>query len=108
MTDRVRRYRGNRKPRSRGSLWAAACGAGSIVMFAFALFASARTQGASANVIGGLCVLAMLVAIVALVYGVRFFKNENFDKLSRVLGVVVPFLATFGWIMLYCIGIFIG
>ena len=35
-------------------------------------------------------------------------KNENFDKVSRILGVVVPAVAAALWVLLYIIGILMG
>lgn len=35
-------------------------------------------------------------------------RNDNFEKISRILGVVVPAIATACWVILYCIGILIG
>ena len=52
--------------------------------------------------------MIMIVTIVALIRGVQVSKNENFDKVSRILGVVVPAVAAALWVLLYIIGILMG
>ncbi|MDD6194831.1 MAG: hypothetical protein PUB19_08030 [Lachnospiraceae bacterium] len=102
-----RRYR-EKKPLSTESIVASVVGGVSILFYLFTLLFVAGTEGTVANVFGGVSVLAMIVTIVALVQGAKVRKNDNFDKVSRVLGVVVPALGAALWVILYMIGILMG
>ena len=102
-----RRYR-EKKPLSTESVIVAVVGGVSILLYLFMLLFVAGSEGTVANVFGGVSVLVMIASIVALVRGIRISKNDNFDKVSRVLGVIVPALGTASWVILYIIGILMG
>lgn len=102
-----RRYR-DKKPFSTESVVQIVIGGVSILAFLAILLLAARTEGTIANFFGGASVLIMIVTIVALIRGVQVSKNENFDKVSRILGVVVPAVAAALWVLLYIIGILMG
>ncbi|MBC5685694.1 hypothetical protein H8R94_03525 [Roseburia sp. NSJ-9] len=108
MNRRSRRYSGKKKPLSTPSIGAALGAAASLLILVLALFIAANTDGSSANIIGGISVLAMILAIATCVAGAHMARNDNFEKISRILGVVVPAIATACWVILYCIGILIG
>lgn len=108
MNRRSRRYSGQKKPLSTPSIGAALGAVASLLILVLALFIAANTDGSSANIIGGISVLAMILAIATCVAGAHMARNDNFEKISRILGVVVPAIATACWVILYCIGILIG
>ena len=94
MNRRSRRYSGQKKPLSTPSIGAALGAAASLLILVLALFIAANTDGSSANIIGGISVLAMILAIATCVTGAHMARNDNFEKISRILGVVVPAIAT--------------
>ena len=102
-----RKYR-EKKPQATESIISAAIGGASILLFLFILLFVAGTEGTVANVFGGVSVLAMFISLVALVRGAKMSKNDNFDKISRVLGVAVPAVGASLWVLLYIIGILMG
>ena len=104
MNRRNKRYSGQKKPLSTPSIGAAIGGVASLLVMVLALLVASRTDGASANIVGGICVLAMIFSVVVCVVGTRMLRNDNFEKISRMVGVI----ATACWIILYCIGILIG
>lgn len=108
MNRRNRRYSGQKKPLSTPSIGAAVCGAVSLTIWFLAIAFSAKAEGGSGNVAGGICVLAMILSIGAFAAGFGMVKNENFEKISRIVGVAVPGAAMLCWILLYCIGILVG
>ncbi len=50
------------------------------MILVLALFIAANTDGSSANIIGGISVLAMILAIATCVAGVHMARNDNFEK----------------------------
>ena len=69
---------------------------------------SAGSGGNTPALLGGLSIFALIAAIAALVMGLRARKNENFDKLFRILGVALPLIAVLLWAGLYLLGMFLG
>ncbi len=104
---RKNRYR-EKKPLSTSSLVDAGVGAASTVAYFILLGLAAGIEGDLKNIYGGISVLAMFAAIVVLIRAIRISKNDNFEKWSRVVGVVIPAFATGLWMMLYIVGIFMG
>lgn len=107
MSRRKRRYT-EKKPLSTGSIVEAVVALISIVMLVVLLFLIALSDGKGENLYGGLAVLGMLAALISLIRGYKLRKNENFEKISRLLGVIVPLIATVLWVLIYIIGIFKG
>lgn len=107
MSQRNRRY-GEKKPLSTGSLAMAGVALGSFFLLIAVLVLMSFTEERGQTLYGGLCVLAMIVAVLSLIRGSRLQKNENFEKVSRYIGVIVPGLAVLAWVLIYCIGIFMG
>lgn len=107
MSQRKRRYM-EKKPLSTGSVVEAVVALISIVLLVVLLFVMAWSEGKGQNLYGGLAVLGMLAALISLIRGYKHCKNENFEKISRLLGVIVPLIATILWMLVYIIGIFKG
>ena len=84
MNRRSRRYSGQKKPLSTPSIGAALGAAASLLILVLALFIAANTDGSSANIIGGISVLAMILAIATCVAGAHMARNDNFEKISAV------------------------
>lgn len=100
--------REKRKPVSTETIAAVGLSAVAIVIFAVFIALSAGSGGNTPTLLGGLSVFALIVSVVALVTGIRGRKNENFDKLFRVLGVALPLIAVLLWTGLYLLGMFLG
>lgn len=107
MNRRNRRFT-EKKPKSTDSLIYAGIGLASIVAYLVVILIAAGLEGMLANFLGGISMLCMLLSIYIFVRGIQISKNENFNKSSRVAGVVVPGIAAALWILLYIIGIFMG
>lgn len=108
MNRRRRRYSGQKKPISVPSVVTAVMGAVSILAFAVIITLATAAGGNSTNVVGGISVLLFLASAVAVVYGWKIHRNDNFELISRWLGVIVPAVATLNWLVLYMIGILVG
>lgn len=106
MNRRNRRYR-EKKPVSTTSLVYAGVSAFSFLLCICAIVISVGTDGASPRFVGGIAVLCMIATTYILICGIKLFKNENFSKVSRLVGVLVPAIATLFWILLYIVGIFV-
>ncbi len=108
MRRRNRRYSGTKKPIAMSSVWTAAVGAiALLLMWAFLSVLAFGSIG-SPRIVGGIAMLVMVASIVALFVGTKTFRNDNFSTISRVLGLVLPAIATVAWLLLYCIGILFG
>lgn len=107
MSQRNRRYR-DKKPLSTGSLAMAGVALGSFFLLIAVLLLMSFTKERGQTIYGGLSVLAMIVAVLTLIRGSRLKKNDNFEKVSRQIGVIVPGLTVLAWVLIYCVGIFMG
>ncbi len=107
MSRGKRRY-AEKKSKSTEAVVDASVGFACIIANFVMLVLAAGVEESLGNVFGGISFLCMLVSIVVLVRGSREYKNENFDKTSRIFGVAVPAIATTLWILLYITGIFMG
>lgn len=105
---RRRRYREKRKPISNETILAVALSAVTILVFVVFLVISIQDGGNTPNLLGGLSVFALIGAIYSLVVGVRAYSNENFDKVMRMFGIIVPAVAVVVWVGLYLMGMFLG
>jgi glycerol uptake facilitator-like aquaporin len=108
MNRRRRRIKEKRKPFSPVSLGAVIAGGVTLLLFFLVLTVSAYEQGNTANILGAVAVVSMVVAIVAFARGLTERKNDNFDLLTRWLGVILPAVAALSWIVLYLIGALLG
>ncbi len=105
---RRRRYGEAKRPMSRGSLIAAGVSAASIFIYIVFLSVAVSMDGNTQNMLGGAAVLAMISAIVSLLYGTRNYKDDSSNMGSRVAGVVVPGIASALWVIVYVIGMVLG
>lgn len=105
---RRRRYRENRKPVSGETIMAVGLSAAALAAFAVFLAISVAGGGNTPNLLGGLSVFALIAAVISLIVGARAYRNENFNKGMRILGVALPAAAVFVWLGLYFLGMFLG
>ena len=100
--------REKRIPVSTETIAAVGLSAAAIAVFVLFIALSAGSGGNTPALLGGLSIFALIAAIAALVMGLRARKNENFDKLFRILGVALPLIAVLLWAGLYLLGMFLG
>mgnify|MGYP000001777302 FL=1 len=100
--------REKRKPVSTETIAAVGLSAAAIAVFVLFIALSAGSGGNTPALLGGLSIFALIAAIAAFVMGFRARKNENFDRLFRILGVALPLIAVLLWAGLYLLGMFLG
>lgn len=107
MSRRSRRYV-EKKPWSTNAIAATIAGTISLLMHVVVIMIAVSISGPTARVVGGIAVIGLLVALIALIRGAKKCHEENYSKIGNMIAVVVPLVATACWAILYIIGIFIG
>ncbi len=102
-----RRYR-EKKPMSTVSVTYGIVGCVSFLFFCFTILFSVASSSDVPNVMSGISVILMIVSMVVFVLAWRQHNNENFNKASRVFGVVGAVIGAIPWILLYITGILVG
>jgi hypothetical protein len=104
MSQRRRRRRENRKPLSKKSIVTAGVGFLSLVAFAFLIQYSYINGGKVSKMLAGAAVMTLLLPLLALCEGIRGLRDTEFSFLSRLAGVLCPFVAEAAWVVLYVVG----
>ncbi len=107
MARRRRRSYEKKKPVAVAAIWTSVIG---LICFLIAVALMLLTTvgldfGKLPGVVG---VMAMLVAVITFSTGVRTARQDDYDLVTRVLGVILPALAMVLLILLYFTGILFG
>lgn len=110
-----KRERRNRKRRKYGQaklkhakrgIWSCIL-SGTVLIILVALLAKAYTSGGNAApIIGGLGLIALILAGCGLYLGIRGFKEREKDYLTCKIGVGCCAFFIFGFILIFCRGLF--
>ncbi|MBQ1604275.1 MAG: hypothetical protein II765_07420 [Lachnospiraceae bacterium] len=106
--NRRNNFREKKKPYATESLIGIGVGAFSMILFVGFMFCAAMTGGNVGKLVSAMSVICFVAAIVALVKAYKMKDNENFNKVFRVSGIVVPAVAVACWTILYIIGIVVA
>jgi len=104
MRSRKRRYR-EKKPNDPRSLLVAMPAAVSIIFYLMALILSVRNEGSIGRFIPAIGVLLLLISFFLLYYGIREVKQDDFSKISRILGAVLPLISLLIWLIVFLAGL---
>lgn len=104
MRSRKRRYR-EKKPSDPRSLLAAMPAAVSIVFYIMALILSVRNNGTIGRLIPSIGVVLLLISFFLLYYGAREVKKDDFNGISRGLGVLLPLISLLIWLIVFLAGL---
>jgi len=109
---RERRKRGKRKygqaklKHAKRGVISSALSAGVFVLLTILLAVAYYSKGTAAPIIGGLGLIAVVLAGCGFYMGMRGFKEREKDYLTCKIGVVCSGLFILGFIMIFCRGLF--
>ena len=99
-----RGYKFTNKRHSGKGIFSTEVAALSIVLFGFMIYLSYLSKGSGELYIGSVGVVAIIMAAVGLVYGLRGFQEKERYKLFPTLGSLLSVLILAVWIGIYLIG----
>ena len=109
MNRRKRRNTGEpKKPFSTKAYVAAGVAGGSLVVCVGVLLWSVSVAGNTPPLAGGISFLARLAAMGSFFVGAGIFRNQTYNRQSRLMGIIIPSIAFVVWIGIYVAGLVIG
>ena len=97
-----------KKPFSTKAYVAAGVAGGSLVICVGILLWSVSVAGNTPPLAGGISFMTMLAAMVSFFVGAGIFRDQTYNKQSRLMGLIVPSFAFVVWISIYVAGLVIG
>ena len=105
---RRNRYHEKKKPYATESIVALVAGGIALVLFFVFMLVAAATAGNVGKIVSAISVISLILAVVALFNGLSMRTNENFDKITRLAGIIVSAIAVTLWMLLYIVGIVVA
>ena len=111
-SERERKRRGKRKygqaklKHAKRGVISCALSAGVLVLLVILLAVAYFSKGTAAPIIGGVGLVAVVLAGCALYMGIKGFKEREKDYLTCKIGVGCSGLFILGFIMIFCRGLF--
>lgn len=97
-----------KKPFSTKAYAAAGVAGGSLVVCIGVLIWSVSMAGNTPPIAAGISMAALIAAVVSFFVGAGVFRNQSYNKQSRLMGLIVPTIAFMVWIGIYVAGLVIG
>ena len=97
-----------KKPFSMKAYAAAGVAAVSLAVCAGMLIWSFAVAGNTPKIVAGISMVAFIAAICSFIVGANVFRNQTYNKKSRLTGLIVPTIAFVVWIGIYVAGLVIG
>ncbi len=108
MNNRHRRRRWateSKKSPSNTSITVAIISGVAIIYLIVCIVLAINTGGDVPNFVGALGMVFFLATIPCFVIGRRRFKMNNYNLVSRIVGLVIPIIALAAWGLLYLFGL---